>query len=69
MGKAVKMLALQLPFGVVAFLVTTQLEGAAYWMFGGLCIFFSTVVSVRILLRETTILQELWNKVRRRIGR
>ena len=69
MGKAVKMLALQLPFGVVTFLVTTQLEGVAYWMFGGLCIFCSTVVSVRILLRETTILQELWNKVRRRIGR
>lgn len=68
-GKALKMLAVQLPFGVLTFLVTTCTEGLAYWLLGGLCLLCSGCVSVRILLKETTLLQSLWDKVKRRVGR
>lgn len=67
--KALKMLAIQLPFGVLTFLVTTQTEGAAYWALGGVCVLCSGFVSVRILSRETTLLHSFWDKIKRRIDR
>lgn len=69
LGRAAKMLAIQLPFGVLTFWVTTSTEGWLYWFLGGLCVLCSGVVSVRILLRETTLLQTLWEKIRKRIGK
>ena len=68
-GKALKMLSLQLPFGVLAFVITNTTEGLLYWMLGGVCILCSATISIRILLRETTLLQTLWEKIRKRIGR
>lgn len=68
-GKALKMLGLQLPFGVMAFVVTTMTEGVCYWVLGGGCFLCSATISVRILSRETTLLQTFWGKIKKRIGR
>ena len=68
-GKALKMLALQLPFGILTFVVTTSTHGAFYWILGSICFLCSATISVRILLRETTLLQTLWEKIKRRLGR
>lgn len=67
--KALKMLALQLPFGVLAFVVTTSLDGVAYWLLGLCCFLLSATISVRILLKETTLIQTLWSKIKKRLGR
>ena len=68
-GKALKILAVQLPFGVLTFLVTTYTTGLAYWLLGALCLLCSGAISVRILLKETTLLQSLWSKIMNRFGR
>ena len=68
-GKAIKMLLLQLLFGFLTFGVTVYAEGAAYWLLGTLCFLASGTISVRILLRETTLLHSLVQKVKNRLGR
>lgn len=68
-GKALKMLCIQIPFGVLAFVVTNMTDGFLYWTLGGVCVLCSATISFRILQRETTLLQSLWEKIKRRIGR
>ncbi len=68
-GKAIKILLLQLLFGFLTYGVTVCAEGVTYWLLGGLCFLASGVVSVRILLKETTLLQSLVQKVKNRLGR
>lgn len=68
-GKALKMLCIQIPFGVLAFVVTNMTDGLLYWTLGGVCVLCSATISFRILQRETTLLQSLWEKIKRRIGR
>ena len=68
-GKALKLLFLQLPLGVLTFLVTISAEGFLYWLLGGLCVCCSGFLSFRILHRETTLLQTLWEKITKRLGK
>ena len=68
-GKALKILSLQLLFGFLTYGVTVYTEGVTYWLLGSLCFLASGVVSVRILLKETTLLQSLAQKVKNRLGR
>ena len=68
-GKAVKMLLIQLLFGFLTFGVTLYAEGFAYWLLGGLCFLGSGMISVRILLGETTLLHSLAQKLKNRLGR
>jgi hypothetical protein len=49
--------------------VTVYAEGVTYWLLGSLCFLASGMVSVRILLKETTLLQSLAQKVKNRLGR
>jgi O-antigen/teichoic acid export membrane protein len=68
-GKALKILSLQLLFGFLTYGVTVYTEGVTYWLLGCLCFLASGMVSVRILLKETTLLQSLVQKVKNRLGR
>ena len=68
-GKAMKMLLIQLLFGFLTFGVTVYAEGVSYWLLGALCFLASGIVSVRILLRETTLIHSLAQKVKNRLGR
>ncbi len=65
--EALKMLALQLPVGGVTWLVTTTLSGWAYGLAGGACVLLSGGISFYILHRETTLLQSLWEKIKRKM--
>ena len=68
-GKALKILSIQLLFGFLTYGVTVYTEGVTYWLLGSLCFLASGMVSVRILLKETTLLQSLVQKVKNRLGR
>lgn len=65
-GGAFRMLALQLPLGVATWLVVFFMEGWCYWLVGCVCILCSSVISLRILYRETTVLQIMGEKLKRR---
>lgn len=57
--RAVTLLLVQLPIGVLTYVVTSVFEGLNYWLFGSICLFCSLSVSVYILRRETTLLQKI----------
>ena len=67
-GKSFGVLAVQLPFGLLTFIVTMTTEGLTYWLLGGVCFLCSATVSIRKLLKETTLLQTLWGKVVKRFS-
>ncbi|MBQ6800226.1 MAG: hypothetical protein IJP08_03860, partial [Bacteroidaceae bacterium] len=67
-GKSFGVLALQLPFGLLAFVVTMTTEGLSYWLLGSMCFLCSATISIHKLLKETTLLQTLWGKVVKRFS-
>lgn len=58
-SRTVRMLFLQLPFVVAAFLVARYVNGLTYWFTGGLVVILSWAVSLHILYKETTLVQKL----------
>lgn len=60
-------LMLQVPFGVIAFVVTQYASGFYYWLLGGLCILGSGAVSLYILYKKTRVLQKIWTKIKQRL--
>lgn len=65
-GKALRMLAVQLPFGVAAFVISWWMEGWLSWLLGGVCVIGSLSVSLYVLRRETNLLQGLRDKIKKR---
>lgn len=68
-GRALRLLLLQVSFGLVTFVSVLMLEGWLYWMVGCIWLCCSAFVSFRILQRETTLLQTLWAKMSKRFNR
>ena len=68
-ANVVRYAAMQLPFGILAYLVTFIQNPWAYWIIGLLAGCASLAVSIAILRRKTTLWESLTQKVLRRIGR
>lgn len=68
-GKAMRMLLMQLPFGVTAFLVAIHTTGWMYWTCGAVLALCSGLISIRILHKETTLLHTLSEKIKKRFTR
>lgn len=65
-SRTVRMFFMQLPFVVAAFLVARCLDGAAYWVTGVAVVVLSWGVSLRILYRETTLIQKIKDRINRK---
>ena len=61
--------SIQLPFGILAYLVTFVRQPWAYWTAGILIGLVSTAVSLHILRQKTNLWESLTAKVKRRLGR
>lgn len=57
--RAVSFLAIQLPFGIFALVVTLVFHGLYYWLLGSICLICSLGISLYVLRRETTLLQRI----------
>lgn len=60
---------IQLPIGVVAYLVSFIENGVIYWTAGLLLVLVSTVASVTILRKKSSLWASLANKLKRRLHR
>ena len=61
--RAFQLFLLQISVGVCAFISVVNLDEWWYWLVGGFCLCCSAFFSYRILKRETTLLQTLWNRI------
>ena len=59
----IRYMLLQLPIGVLAFVLAMQTEGWAYWVVGGLLFIVSSGITLQILRSKTHIVEFLRKKL------